>query len=49
MGSSVAVVKVGIGVNSSKDAFRPSKIPFLLHGASSIIYSRGVGKWVLSC
>ena len=35
--------RVGIRANSSKDAFRPPKIP-LLHGASSVVYSGGVGK-----
>jgi hypothetical protein len=37
-----------IRVNSSKDAFRLSLMPFLLCGALSI-YSRGVNKWALSC
>ena len=50
MGSGVAIVgvgidgKIGIGANSSKNIFRPSKVPFLLHGASSIVYSGGVGE-----
>ena len=50
MGSSVAVVRVGIGgkvgieVSFSKDIFRLSKVPFLLYGALSIVYSRGVGE-----
>ena len=36
--------KVDIGASSGKDAFRPSKVPFLLHGALSMVYSGGVGK-----
>ena len=36
--------RVGIGASSSKDAFRPSRVPLLLHRASSIVYSGGVGK-----
>jgi hypothetical protein len=36
--------RVGIGASSSKDAFRPSRVPLLLHGASSIVYSGGVGE-----
>ena len=40
----MAVVRVGIGVSSSKDIFGPSRVPFLLHGASSIVYNGGVGK-----
>jgi hypothetical protein len=44
MGSSVAVIGVGIGASSSKDIFRPFKVPFLLHRALSMVYSGGVGK-----
>ena len=50
MGSGVAIVgvgigsKIGIGANSSKNIFRPSKVPLLLYGASSIVYSEGVGE-----
>ena len=36
--------RVGIGASSSKDAFRPTRVPLLLHGASSIVYSGGVGE-----
>jgi len=36
--------RVGIGASSGKDVFRPSRVPLLLHGASSIVYSGGVGK-----
>jgi len=36
--------RVGIGASSSKDVFRPSKVPLLLYRASSIVYSGGVGK-----
>ena len=43
-GSSVAVVGVGIGASSGKDAFRLSKVPLLLYRALSIVYSGGVGK-----
>ncbi len=52
-GSSVAVVGVGIsgrvdiGASSSKDIFGPSRVPLLLYGALSIVYSGGVGKWAL--
>ena len=35
---------VGIGASSSKDAFWPSRVPLLLHGALSVVYSGGVGK-----
>ena len=35
--------RVGIGASSSKDAFRPSRVPLLLHGTLSIVYS-GVGE-----
>src|SRR6266702_5690132 len=45
-GSGVAVVGVGIGASSGKDAFGPSGVPLLLHGASSVVYSGGVGEWV---
>ena len=43
-GISIAVVGVGIGASFNKDVFGPSKVPFLLHGALSIVYSGGVGK-----
>ena len=57
-GSNIAVVgayykegsiggKVGIGVSSGKDAFRSFKLPLLLHRASSVVYSGGVGKCAL--
>ena len=36
--------RAGIGVSSGKDAFRPSEVPLLLHRASSIVYSGGVGE-----
>ena len=36
--------RVGIGASSSKDAFRPSRVPLLLHGALSVVYSEGVGE-----
>ena len=36
--------RAGIGASSGKDAFRPSRVPFLLHGASSTVYSGGVGE-----
>ena len=36
--------RVGIGASSSKDAFRPSRVPLLLHGALSMVYSGGVGE-----
>ena len=44
MGSSVAIVGVGIGVSFNKDAFGPSKVSFLLNRALSVVYSGGVGK-----
>ena len=44
MGSSMAIVGVGIGASSGKDAFGPSRVPFLLYGALSIVYSGGVGE-----
>ena len=44
MGISVAVVRVGIGASSNKDVFRLSRVPLLLHGALSIVYSGGVGE-----
>ena len=52
MGKSMAVVRVevgiggrvGIGASSSKNVFRPSRAPLLLHGALSIVYSGGVGE-----
>jgi len=51
-GSSVAVVRVGVGIggrvgigaSSCKDVFRPSRVPLLLHGALSMVYSGGVGE-----
>jgi hypothetical protein len=43
--SSVSISgKVGIGASSDKDTFRPFRVPLLLHGASSIVYSGGVGE-----
>ena len=36
--------RVGIGASSGKDAFRLSGVPLLLHGASSVVYSGGVGE-----
>jgi hypothetical protein len=36
--------RVGIGASSNKDAFRPSRVPLLLYGALSIVYSGGVSK-----
>jgi hypothetical protein len=33
---------IGIGASFSKDVFRPSRVPLLLYGASSIVYSGGV-------
>jgi hypothetical protein len=36
--------RVGIGASSSKDAFRLSRVPLLLYGALSVVYSGGVGK-----
>jgi len=36
--------KAGIGASSGKDAFRPSRVPLLLYGALSVVYSGGVGK-----
>jgi hypothetical protein len=36
--------RVGIGASSSKDAFRLSRVPLLLYGALSIVYSGGVGE-----
>ena len=44
MGSSMAVVGVGIGASFGKDAFGPSRVPLLLYRASSVVYSGGVGK-----
>ena len=50
MGSGVTVVRVsigsrvGIGVSSSKDIFRPFRVPLLLHRASSMVYNGGVGE-----
>jgi len=39
--------RVGIGAISGKDVFRPSEVPLLLYGASSVVYSGGVGEWAL--
>jgi hypothetical protein len=36
--------RVGVGASSGKDVFRPSRVPLLLYGASSIVYSGGVGE-----
>jgi hypothetical protein len=36
--------RAGIGASSGKDAFRPSRVPLLLYGALSIVYSGGVGE-----
>ena len=36
--------KIGIRASSSKDAFRSFRVPLLLHGASSVVYSGGVGE-----
>jgi len=36
--------RVGIGASSSKDLFRLFKVPLLLYGALSIVYSGGVGE-----
>ena len=36
--------EAGIGASSGKDAFRLSKVPLLLHEASSTVYSGGIGK-----
>ena len=44
MGSSVAMIRVGIETNFNKNIFRPFKVPFLLYRALSIVYNRGVGK-----
>ena len=45
IGSRVGISgRVGIGASSSKDAFRLSRVPLLLYGALSIVYSGGVGK-----
>ena len=49
IGSSVGISgrassRVGIGASSSKDAFRLSRVPLLLYGALSMVYSGGVGK-----
>ena len=49
-GISMAVVgvgiggKVGIGASSDKDVFGPSRVPLLLYGALSIVYSGEVGE-----
>ena len=44
IGISVAVVGVGIGAGSNKDVFGLSRVPLLLYGALSMVYSGGVGK-----
>ena len=52
MGRGIAVVKIGvnigsragIGVSSSKNISRLSRVPLLLYKTSSIVYSGGVGK-----
>jgi hypothetical protein len=45
IGSRVSIGgRVGIGASSGKDAFRPSRVPLLLHGALSIVYSGEVGE-----
>ena len=36
--------KAGIGASSSKDIFRSFGLPLLLHRASSVVYSGGVGE-----
>ena len=36
--------RVGIGASPSKDVFGLSRVPLLLHGASSIVYSGEVGE-----
>jgi len=36
--------RVGIGASPNKDVFGPFRVPLLLYRASSIVYSRGVGK-----
>jgi len=36
--------RVGIGASYGKDVFRLSRVPLLLYGALSIVYSGGVGK-----
>jgi len=36
--------RAGIGASSSKDTFRPSGVPLLLHKASSVVYSGEMGK-----
>ena len=36
--------RVDIGVSSSKDVFWLSRVPLLLYGALSVVYSGGVGK-----
>ena len=40
----MAVVRAGIGASSGKGIFGLSKVPLLLHGALSVVYSGGVGK-----
>ena len=36
--------RVGIGAGSSKDVFGPSRMSLVLHRASSMVYSGGVGE-----
>ena len=36
--------RAGIGASPSKDIFGPSRVTLLLHRASSIVYSGGVGE-----
>src|SRR6266702_1929080 len=36
--------RIGIRASPSKDTFRPSRVPLLLHKASSMVYNGGVGK-----
>ena len=36
--------RVSIGASSGKDVFGPYGVPLLLHGASSVVYSGGVGE-----
>jgi len=37
--------RAGIGASSGKDVFGPSRVLLLLHRASSVVYSGGVGEW----
>jgi len=36
--------RAGIGASSGKNAFRPSRVPLLLYGASSVVYSGEIGE-----